>query len=229
MSDEIELKLLVAPGAIATLLALPELSALASSCFPLLNRYFDTPDRALSQAGIALRLRYQHGHWLQTLKSRGRACDGLHQRDEWEMSVAGEALEWDRLPTEALPENLSTDQVFELFETNFERSTWLIDRPHATIELALDQGWVSAAGRQTPISELELELKSGQVAALFELAETIAEQIPLLPSNTSKAERGFALLNDELPTPSWPDTTLPGVRMIRQSRVNWQAQQLDKR
>ena len=62
---------------------------------PLVNIYFDTPTHDLTQAKIALRLRNAPGGWLQTLKAAGSAAGGFHSRHEWEMPVAGAALELD--------------------------------------------------------------------------------------------------------------------------------------
>ena len=46
--------------------------------------YYDTPERDLLRAGLALRLRSDGARWLQTLKTGGQAAAGLHLREEWE-------------------------------------------------------------------------------------------------------------------------------------------------
>jgi triphosphatase len=63
----------------------------------LSNVYFDTPALALKGARSALRVRLSGDRWLQTFKSGGGAQAGLHRRHEWEMPVAGDALETDAL------------------------------------------------------------------------------------------------------------------------------------
>ena len=50
---------------------------------------------------MALRLRRIGKHWLQTLKSGGGVQAGLHQRNEWETLVDGEALDFGVLEAEA--------------------------------------------------------------------------------------------------------------------------------
>jgi len=48
--------------------------------------------------------------------------------------------------------------------------------------------------RRTPISEVELELKHGDEAALHTLAGELSAQIPCLaPDDLSKAQRGYRL------------------------------------
>lgn len=205
MATEVELKLLVAPQWDIPLEELPPLKAVERLTFPLQNRYLDTPDQQLTQAGIALRLRHQKGEWLQTLKSQHSPKGGLHQRQEWEMAVAEEALEWDRLPADALPEGLDRSAVEVVFETNFERRLWLLDYQDATIELVLDQGAARMGDQESTIAEFELELKDGEPSALFGLATELARHIPLVPSDISKAERGFNLLNQHTGWPQTPD------------------------
>jgi inorganic triphosphatase YgiF len=68
----------------------------------------------------------------------------------------------------------------------------------AEIEAAIDQGDVLAVvdgeNRRAPISEVELELKSGDEAALHALAAELGKQLSgLAPDNVSKAQRGYQL------------------------------------
>jgi triphosphatase len=68
----------------------------------------------------------------------------------------------------------------------------------ARIELALDEGEVRAAGRIQTLSELELELCAGPVAALIAQAKTWVAQHGLWLDVRSKAERGERLARGEL-------------------------------
>jgi inorganic triphosphatase YgiF len=63
----------------------------------------------------------------------------------------------------------------------------------AWIEVALDEGCLVAGEQTRPIGELELELKSGDPQALFELARTWTEGRGLWLDTRSKAARGRAL------------------------------------
>ena len=66
---EIELKFQVPAEQHAAVLKAAATASAATS--RLQARYFDTPDRRLANARVALRLRHEDGVWVQTLKGRG--------------------------------------------------------------------------------------------------------------------------------------------------------------
>ena len=196
---EIELKLSVPPSAIKALGADPLLTgvhAKRKARKRLDNIYFDTPDHALAQARIGLRLRKDGRRWLQTVKSGGSAQAGLHQRQEIECAVSGKALEWAPLAATQFEAVLGPvwQQLTPQFRTLFSRDIWRLTGPTgAEIEVAIDQGEIIAGKKREAICELELELKSGAVDDLFDIALALADRHPLLLDNRSKAERGNAL------------------------------------
>jgi triphosphatase len=170
----------------------------------LANIYFDTPELTLARSKSALRLRHTPDGWLQTFKTAGNATSGMHSRHEWEMPVAGEALEIDALlqvcdePTVAAALRAAAPDLIELFRTNFTRTLWQLASHGATIEAAIDQGNVLAnvngEAREALILEIELELKSGEETALHALAEELGRSVPgLAPDDVSKAQKGYRL------------------------------------
>jgi len=193
---EIELKLALPPGQAGAFLKRMARRRSTPVQMGLVTRYFDTPDFALSAQGVALRVRRAGRRWLQTLKTEGERQGGLSRRAEFEMAVAGGALDWTRFPAEALayvPEALRA-QVEPVFETRFNRTAWLLKgKGGAQIEVALDVGEVRAGEASQPICEIELELKAGRPDALFALALEWAGAFDCLPFDISKAERGVRL------------------------------------
>jgi triphosphatase len=205
MSMEREIKLALPPAQVQA--ARQWFAARAGThgqAIKLVNIYFDTPQLTLASSKSALRLRQTPDGWLQTFKTVGTATNGLHSRHEWEMPVAGAKLEIDTLlsacdePAAAEALKQAAPSLIDLFSTNFTRTLWLLDNDGAQIEAAIDQGDVLAnvdgEARRAPISEIELELKSGDEAALHTLAAELGKGVAgLAPDDISKAQRGYRL------------------------------------
>ncbi|MCX7174565.1 MAG: CHAD domain-containing protein [Proteobacteria bacterium] len=210
MANEIELKLALPKAAQALLLRQSVLrKAVSKTTHQLVNLYYDTPNLALHQRGIALRLRKQGRTWLQTVKCAGSSAAGLTSRPEWEIPYSGhfDFANVDASPIRRLLERpLLRKQITPLFETNFKRTIWRFEpRPGCAVLLMLDRGWIAAAGKLEEISEVEIELagdgEGGGIDELFKLAQTLGERLPLVPAILSKAERGYRLYQGLQPTP----------------------------
>jgi len=205
MAIETELKLSCSPQALTKLKRHSFLRGLQqgrSRTVHLFNIYFDTPDFALKQARMAIRLRRSGKQWLQTLKGGGGVQAGLHQRSEWEMPVAGEALELGALKAAGarIPKGVAK-HLRTVFRTDFSRSIRELHYEDARIELCLDQGEVSCATGKVDICELELELLEGSPSRLFQLALKLHALVPLELEFVSKAERGYRLLEGRVEAP----------------------------
>lgn len=199
MSAEIELKLGLSESDQRRFLRLMGLhrDATARTSSQLTNIYYDTADLALRKRGIALRLRRQGREWLQTVKCAGASEGGLSTRPEWETPYAGH-FDFSAItlqPTRAwLDRPKIRARLLPIFETSFRRTTWTFqNEPGHGIQLMLDRGWIAAAGNRESLSEVEIELQSGPINQIFELAESLAEKIALVPQSRSKAERGYNL------------------------------------
>lgn len=208
MPIEIELKLTIDPAHVERLRCHPVLKLMVQGKprrHKLHSIYFDTPEQDLLRAGFTLRLRRMSGRWVQTVKGGRSAKGGLHHRNEWEWPVQGEKPE--PAPSTALglallltPKLLA--RLCPLFITDFWRTAWQLRTAQgAEIELALDQGEIHAGNRCQPISEVELELKAGEMTSLFEVALAIQKQVPLWVEDLSKAQRGYLLCSGETPPP----------------------------
>lgn len=201
MPTEVELKLLIQTEDIARLRRHPLIKAHASGrarSRRLLSTYFDTPELILKQHRIALRVRRIGARRVQTLKGGGEVRAGLHSRGEWEDEVAHDQPDLTKIHDAGLAELFASPQVRDrleaIFSTDFRRTVWLLQWDDGdAIELALDQGEVRRNGQSAPLCEIELELKAGNPARLYQVALVLQQRIPLKLENISKAERGYQL------------------------------------
>ncbi|MBU2864906.1 CYTH domain-containing protein [Reinekea forsetii] len=193
MTQEIELKLSITSEAVDKFKAIPILNGVECDVSTLENTYYDTPALTLTAQGSALRLRKLPNGYVQTLKSRGQNVGGLHLREEWEFPVSNAELELSQFPSDALPQGISQTDLVALFKTDFNRTRWLVNFSESTVEIVLDQGVIAVGEETDPISELELELKSGNIDDLLKLSLSISESVAVMPSDISKAERGYRL------------------------------------
>lgn len=195
-NQEIELKLTLEAHQVVAFKRVMARRRVAPTTHNLVACYFDTPDFALGDLGVALRIRHVGRRWIQTLKVEGALHGGLSVRAEYESPVPGNTLDLSRFPEEALahiPPPL-IKQLAPRFETRFTRTAWLIrKRSGAVIEVALDVGEIRAGTRVQALCEVELELKAGRTEALLDWALALTERIGLLPFDISKAERGIQL------------------------------------
>lgn len=197
MSQEIELKLSLPAKAVPALRRHPVFRGAArqGNAVTLDNTYFDTPELALKQRKVALRIR-RHGRVrLQTVKCSAVSAGGLTQRPEWEQPYNG-AFDFSAVDAPRVLKLLKRHEAAlqPVFSTRFRRETRLyVPREGVRILMMIDTGEVIAGERREPICELELELVEGRPLDLLLLAEELAADLPLLPNDVSKAERGYRL------------------------------------
>ena len=205
MAKETEIKLRVSPESLAALRVHPILTERCVGEWQtreLLNRYYDTADFALANGQVALRIRRDGEQLIQTLKSKGASVAGLSERNEWDWYIESDHLVLNHLDDSCWPESLrelDKEQLKAVFRTDFKRQfaelRWQRGGVETVVEVALDQGLVIAGEQQEDICEIELELREGDPAALLELALELASDVPLMPCDISKAERGYRLFD----------------------------------
>ncbi|ROL73430.1 adenylate cyclase [Pseudomonas chlororaphis] len=205
MQKETEIKLRVSRETLAALREHPLLKKRNKSGWErreLMNQYFDTPERDLARAKVALRLRRDGEEVIQTLKTRGQSVAGLSERNEYDWHLAKAKLDVKKLDGECWPAELAEldkKTLKPIFTTDFVREraeiAWGRGKAKVVIEAALDLGHVVAGKQKEEICELELELREGEPAALLELAAELAATLALMPCDISKAERGYRLFD----------------------------------
>ena len=196
MTHEVELKFDVAAADAAALKASPALAGATPELTDADTAYFDTKDGIVRRAGYSLRVRKAGGRYVQAVKHKPAAAAGLFVRREWEADVPGFALDDAALAKTPLKKLLETEEAGPLrlqVRSRFRRTKWLVTRRDSVIEVVLDEGRITAGKAESPLCELELELKSGKPRALFALAGEIGAALPLRLGVLSKAERGYAL------------------------------------
>ena len=204
-NSEVELKLLAEPSQFAQLSQAPPIVAHArnkGSIRLLKSIYFDTPTRALYRAGATLRVRQVGKQFIQTLKlAPGNDGEPL-RRGEWESPVAAMVPDVHLLMpliTIGLQEALNREPLQPIFGTEVRRHMRALRLPTGTVEVAFDQGVIKAGDKTAPIGEIELELKQGSPATLYDLASRLSELGSVRPTIRSKADRGFELAFDAPP------------------------------
>ncbi|MBA1287870.1 CYTH domain-containing protein [Pseudomonas japonica] len=214
MHKETEIKLRITRETLAALREHPLLKKRNKSGWSrheLFNQYFDTPERDLAQARVALRLRKDGDAIIQTLKTRGQSVAGLSERNEFDWPLEKAKLDLKKLDDSCWPAalaELDKKTIKPLFTTDFVREkaeiAWGRGKAKVVLEAALDLGKVVSGKQSEEICELELELREGDPAGLLELACELAATLPLMPCDISKAERGYRLLDPASYTVSVP-------------------------
>jgi len=164
----------------------------------LVNTYFDTKELTLRKLEMGLRIRTYPDSKEQTIKTSGKVVAGLHQRPEYNVTVDVCSPQLSLFPDSIWPNDLDTGQLEQellpIFSTNFVRNQWLLSvDEHTEVEVCFDSGLIESNGKQQKIAEIELELKKGEVTALFTVAKQLFSILTMRPGKRSKAARGYGL------------------------------------
>ena len=199
-ATEIELKLLVDTDRLADFNDAPVIAANARNKGTrkhLRAVYYDTSKHALQRSGLSFRVRQSGARFTQTVKAE--VTNDPLRRGEWEASVPSFAPDI-ALALPFIPEKLRADlerhPLEAVFTTDIRRHQRMVDLPSGTVEIAFDQGHLISGDRSLPVSEIELELRSGSPSTIWELALRLAEHGSVKPSIRTKSARGFDLAAD---------------------------------
>jgi len=162
-------------------------------------KYFDTADDDLKKEEMAYRVRKEGDRWVASLKWKGHSEGALHVREEINVPVA------DSTPDpEVFRESEIGGHLLEviggkplecLLETNFQRRSFRIDTGKGIFELSVDQGKIITPYGDEIISEVEIELFSGETEELERLGEVLCQKYGLEKEDRSKYARGIDLIN----------------------------------
>jgi triphosphatase len=213
---EIELKFLVPAGSRAALAA--ELGRGRPRRLALLDVYFDTPDQRLARAGLAWRMRREGRRWTQGLKAAG---SGALERFEHEVERP-DANPDPQAHAETAPGQLllelhsaAVDQRFQIQQRRLLRR---VRTTGAVVDIALDEGRITAGAAAQKLCEVEFELVSGSPLAMLGLVERWRRRFGLVYDPRNKAERGHHLA---------AGLTHPPVRKARSPRYDRDASAIE--
>lgn len=155
--------------------------------------YYDTADGLLAAGKMTLRLRRENEACICTLKTP--LPDG--SRGEWECTADSIEEGMQKLMDLGAPQLLQGLSPIPVCGARFLRMAAQIPTADGTAELALDAGVLLGGGREIPLCEVELELKSGSDRALELLSAQLAAQYGLTPEPRSKFLRASLLAQGE--------------------------------
>ncbi len=176
------------------------------------NTYFDTPNRDFVNKGGSIRVRcyeteegkrYEH-----TIKYGGGVVNGLHQRYEWNIDSDSDDFDFETFrkkafnsdddPSDLLDEiieGIDTSTITPICSMHMERITYMFGFGDSMMEACFDYGKIHFGDLTETICELELELDSGDVVDLKDLAQIIMDNTSGVPFNESKFKRVLKLLD----------------------------------
>ena len=168
----------------------------------LQNVYFDH-EGILHRAGVAIRTRSVNGSHEMTVKIREPDEGGLSQRREWNFQIEAPRLDYAHLEGLDLPASvvplIRERSLGVAFQNSFERTDWYVTQNNCDVMMSLDLGSVQVDDRESQVSELELELLSGDIEQLISLGCELSEHLPAFMGVISKAERGERLIHNADP------------------------------
>ena len=164
------------------------------------NVYFDTADRRLRAGQYGLRVRDLGDRRIATLKGAAQAKDGMYERDEWEVEIGDDDRPAAWPPSEARERVLALlggAALQPILTIHTQRRHIFATRDGVRVaELSLDEGSISAGGREAHFRELEIELlKTGARTDLDALVALLRQRFTLIREDRSKLARGLALLD----------------------------------
>ncbi|CAM4211257.1 Adenylate cyclase [Kerstersia similis] len=196
-----------------------ELARGATENIALHALYFDTPTRELAQARVAIRLRREGDHWVQTLKTPGaHALARLELNHDRPGPVLDLSVYADT-PVAPVLENLA-GELGVRYETDVMRQLRRVRTRQGVVEIAYDRGWLRAGGLELPISEVEFELVSGHLQAVFQLGRRWQQKHGLVLDLRSKSERGDALATTALRLEAAGPAGAPETNQLRATEIS---------
>jgi inorganic triphosphatase YgiF len=160
--------------------------------YQMQTTYYDTPSRALSARHITLRCRMENGEAVCTVKTPLAG----YGRGEWDCRCDDICKAIPILVEAGAPEailSLTAEGLEPVCGARFTRHAGRVDFAEAVLEIALDTGILMGGGKELPLCEVEVELKSGEPEAAIAFGMELKRQFDLAPQGKSKFRRALDL------------------------------------
>ena len=157
--------------------------------------YYDTPEGDIRRLRWTLRCRKENGVSVCALKTPGEGFG----HGEWEVCCDKIEKSVGPMLGKGAPKELYAflqKGFHPVCGARFTRLAGLIDAGGCTVELALDEGVLLGGGKELPLCEIEVELKSGSEEAAADFAMALAQEYGLRPETRSKIARAMALTQE---------------------------------
>ena len=152
--------------------------------------YFDTERGDLLHRGVTLRVRRTNCRMILGVKKEAPPDGSFFERAEAETpspSAEPDLSLLDKDIAQELEDIVGDKKLGPRFGSDVDRTLRMVTFRSAEIEVALDDGFLFAGERREPTHEIELELKTGDPAALFEFGLALLDALPLKLGVLSKA------------------------------------------
>jgi triphosphatase len=177
-------------------LALEEIGTLASETSPIVSTYYDSPDFRLFEKGLCLSVQHQSSNWVQVLKAVGPVSGWGFLRDNWQDLIATDQPDANAPETGPLLRMVVDNELHPLFKTQVTPTIFRVSMdPGVEIAAMIREGEIYGADGEVAESllEVELALKRGEPAALYDLALRLVDVVPLRIELEGEAPRGYRL------------------------------------
>jgi len=164
--------------------------------------YFDTPDGDLRKRHMILRMRKVRSAHVMGVEAP--SPEGPGSGGEIEVGVPSpdpDIALFDAETAAELNRVIDRRPLSQAFEARIKRRRRRLDFGRSMIEATFDEGILVAGERRRALTEIGLDLKAGEDAALYDVAIRLVELLPLRLETIGRAERGFLLAAGESPAP----------------------------
>ena len=166
---------------------------------PMNALYYDCADMRLMDAGFACRIRKEGDGYVATLKWKGCDKEGLFVRQELNVplsedeAVPSKLMEAFKEATiyEELVKLVGSEPLVEIMAMEFLRKQVKLDSGKSISVLSYDRGFINSKGKKKTISEVELELYSGDQKDMEAIGEGIKSRFNMEIGEKSKFKQGL--------------------------------------